>query len=105
MRKVHSISSVCHPEEAQVIRKAKDLPTKDLCTRFSALKPQAKSSGSDSGRPLLPADCFFDLPRLDAILGSEMVYRFKRDCLIFAVLTNPLPNREKRASRCRGLCS
>jgi hypothetical protein len=33
-------------------------------------------SGSDSGHPLLPADCFFDLRRLDAIFGSKIAYGF-----------------------------
>lgn len=72
----HTINSLCRPEAAQVIRKAKDLPTKDLCTRSAEIPQQTKSSGSDSSRPLLPADCFFDLPRLDAIFGSEIAYRF-----------------------------
>ena len=36
----------------------------------------SKSSGSDTSRPLLPADRFLDLPQLDAIFGSEIVYGF-----------------------------
>ena len=72
----HTINSPSHPEEAQVIRKAKDLPTKDLCTRFAALNRTRSLQASDSDRPLLTADCFFDLPRLNAIFESEIVYGF-----------------------------
>ncbi len=50
---------------------------KDLCTRFAAPNPRTKSLGSDRGRPQqLPPDCFFDLPRIEAIFGSEIVYGF-----------------------------